>query len=290
MNAGAGLGLLTLAIIVLSIGVHPFTRKVTNTYWFWLAYGIAMITLVIVYRWGLDIRDFINAVKDGTTSENFGIKWSKAFLLDMCPMCAVALHAVVIVDPTRKSAKLVAPMAIFGGVITIFGWIIFGGDNPEWTYEYIFIVKGPNRAFFLIHFINLVSGVLVLLNTPKFNFKTFSLEFIVNAGFFMYVAIIILISNGEVKQNVTGILIYDWSHNGEYHTFAEVLNCPPVLGMLFGYSACIAAVTLFSGTQVLLQKAKPYQISNEHNKDWYKGLKGWYKIEPYTKNKYLTNV
>ena len=290
MSAGIGLGLFTSSIALLSIGVHPFTRRVTNTYWFWLAYGIFVFTMIVVYRWGPDIRDLVNAINDGTDGQNKGILWSKAFLLDMCPATAVAIHIAVIVDPTRKGAKAIAPMAIFGGIITIFGQIMAGTD-PEaaWTYEYMFEGIAPNRAYFLIHFFNLITGVLVLLNTTKFSVKTYCVEYFVCAFYFMYVAIVIYASHGKVQCNVTGLLIYDWSV-GEYYAVAQLLGCSPVVAMIVGYMGCIFAVNMIILVQVLVQWAKPYRMPNIHNKNWYKGLNGWYHLFPYSKNKYLRVV
>ena len=219
MSAGISLGLFTILIVLLSIGVHPFTRKVTNTYWFWLAYGIFVLTMIIVYRWGPDIRDLINYLKAGTPSpiigDNLGLMWSKALMLDMCPMTAVTIHFALIVDPSRKGAKAIAPMAIFGGIITIFGQIMAGADpTAEWSYQYLFPGIAANRAYFLIHFFNIVSGVLVLLNTTKFSVKTYSGEYIINAGFFLYVAICIYASHGVITDHVTGLLIKDWTESG----------------------------------------------------------------------------
>ena len=285
MAAGLGLGLITVLCMVLAVGTHPFVRKVTNTYWFWLVYGIIMLTLIIVFRWGLDIRDLINYLCYHTPSPigvDLGTMWSKALLLDMCPMTAIVIHAAIIVDPTRRGAKLFAPMATFGGMVTIFGQIILNGDPASaWTFQYIFVGVDANRAYFLIHFLNIITGLLVLLNVTKFNAKTYSLEYIVDALYFVYIGLAVYISDGVIYQNTTGVLIYDWSPAGEYHSVAKVLNCSPALTMLFGYTACIIAINIFVGLQVLFQKAKAYQIPNVHNKEWYKGLNGWYKLEPY---------
>ena len=294
MNAaGITLAIFTFAIMILAIGVHPFTRKVTNTYWFWLAYGIFVSTMVIVYRWGPDIYDLVNFLKNGVPSpivgNNEGMMLSKALLLDMCPATAVAINLLVIVDPSRKTAKAVAPMAIFGGLITIFGQITTDAA-AEWSYEYLFVGIGANRSYFLIHFFNIITGLLVLLNTTRFTIKTYSGEYLINAFYFLYVGMAIVFSNGVITDHVTGLLIADWKSGGEYNMVAQALNCSPVVAMIVGYTACILAVNAIIGVQVLVQKAKPYKIPNKHNRDWYKKLNGWYHLEPYSKNYYLRNV
>jgi hypothetical protein len=48
---------------------------------------------------------------------------SRGLLLDICPFCAFVISIAVIIDPTRKIAKIIAPFALFGGLITILGGI-----------------------------------------------------------------------------------------------------------------------------------------------------------------------
>jgi hypothetical protein len=43
----------------------------------------------------------------------------------------LAICVAVVIDPTRKLAKIIAPFALFGGLITILGGI--GQDSPELT-------------------------------------------------------------------------------------------------------------------------------------------------------------
>ena len=294
MSANITLGIFTIAIMILTIGVHPFTRKATNTYWFWLAYGIFTLTLIIVYRWGLDIRDLANYLNKGTLSPigaDEGLMWSKALLLDMCPATAVAISIAIVVDPTRKGARAIAPMAIFGGMITVFGQIMLGNDGAEWSYEYLFVGFGANRAYFLIHFFNIITGILVLLNTPRFTLNTYCGEYLLNAFYFLYVAIVVYAFDGVIYCNVTGILIYDWTSIGEYSVVADTLNCSPEVAMVVGYAACILAVNAIIGLNVAFQRCfEPYKVKNKHSKKWYKGLNGWYELKPYSKNKHLKNV
>jgi hypothetical protein len=60
-----------------------------------------------------------------------GIVVSRGLLLDLCPFCAIALPTLMIIDPSRKTLRIIAPFAIFGGLITLFGGISTGEDNPE---------------------------------------------------------------------------------------------------------------------------------------------------------------
>jgi uncharacterized membrane protein YadS len=42
-------------------------------------------------------------------------------LLDICPACAFLITVFVIVDPSRKLAQAIAPITIFGALLTLFG-------------------------------------------------------------------------------------------------------------------------------------------------------------------------
>jgi hypothetical protein len=56
---------------------------------------------------------------------------SKGMLLDLCPFVAIAMPVLMIVDPSRKLLTIIAPYAIFGGMITLFGELIFTDEDPS---------------------------------------------------------------------------------------------------------------------------------------------------------------
>jgi hypothetical protein len=39
--------------------------------------------------------------------------------MNMCPFCALIICIAVIADPSRRFAKIIAPFALLGGVLTI---------------------------------------------------------------------------------------------------------------------------------------------------------------------------
>jgi hypothetical protein len=72
------------------------------------------------------------------------------------------------IDPTRKFAKIIAPFALFGGLITILGGI--GDefqDSDVSVWRYIFVGDSLNPMYFMMHYINVLVGALVLVSVPK---------------------------------------------------------------------------------------------------------------------------
>jgi hypothetical protein len=78
----------------------------------------------MIGRFGEGFKDFLQ----GNNMESIVV--SRGLLLDLCPFCAISLPTLMIIDPTRKSLRVVAPFAIFGGLITLFGGISTGECDP----------------------------------------------------------------------------------------------------------------------------------------------------------------
>jgi hypothetical protein len=78
----------------------------------------------------------------------------------------------IVVDPTRKTSQVIAPFAIFGGLITICALDV-GGESPEMTAQYIFVGITPNNLYFMMHFIMVIVGTLVLVSTPRLKTHSF---------------------------------------------------------------------------------------------------------------------
>jgi hypothetical protein len=90
--------------------------------------------------------------------------------LDLCPFCGFTICLSVVLDPTRKIAKIIAPFAIFGGLITLIGGL--GDDYSAYganvsPAHYIFFGDAQNPLYFLLHYINVAIGFLVLVSVPK---------------------------------------------------------------------------------------------------------------------------
>ncbi|MCQ3914791.1 MAG: DUF5378 domain-containing protein [Mycoplasmoidaceae bacterium] len=91
---------------------------------------------------------------------------SRAFLLDVCPFSAFFLCVLLIVDPSRKIARSFAPIALIGGVITIFSLTFDDMIGARLTAQFIFFGDSPNTCYFIMHFIQIVLSIGIMVNTP----------------------------------------------------------------------------------------------------------------------------
>jgi len=86
----------------------------------------------------------------------------------MCPATIFLVCIFLIIDPSRKIAGVIAPFCLFGGLITILGGVATGDNgNAKLTAEYIFLGVDPNKMYFMMHFMLIMVGTAVMLNTPS---------------------------------------------------------------------------------------------------------------------------
>ena len=272
-TAGILLTTLTYILILIAILTFPLVKKITNSYLFWFFYSATMLALVLVFRFYLDFKDASNAFKIGI-SQSDGLILSKSFLLDFCPATCLLISFLPIVDPTRKSAQVIAPIAVFGGLITLTFEILMD-SNAAFTFEYIFQGVGSNRAYFLIHFINAMTGTLVLLNTPKTNFKTFIWTNVFAICYYLYVFIIVKIFDGIIIDHTSGLLPDDWN-GGEYWRVAELLKVSYPWCMIISLTLAYFVIVGILFSPKLLQKNKHWIVPNVKS---YTPLWGYYNIE-----------
>ncbi|MDR3257884.1 MAG: DUF5378 domain-containing protein [Mycoplasmataceae bacterium] len=264
----AVLDIITVLSVVLIIAVGPYIKKVTNNWFFWIILGGVLMSYLIVcrfypYGWSPDY--------DG------GIPESRKYLLDICPFCALAICVAVVIDPTRKLAKIIAPFALFGGLITILGGI--GQDSPELTWQYIFIGNDVNPMYFMMHWINVVMGILVLVSVPKMRWADWIYCNLFAGCYYSYVAIMMTAFN--LQQNVSGLCIFDWSY-GEYSGVSEFFGVGPGAAAAIGFSlsyVCISLIIFLQNRVQLLKRYRWYDMFDEL--DWFKG---WYQLRPTTIN------
>lgn len=251
--AGIFLTSITIILVLCIVLLHPFVKKVTGRYIFWLIYSLCNTALVFTFRFIPDILNYADAVKSGLSSGD-GIWISKAFLLDFCPFTAVMISVLPIFDYKRKVSQIIAPFAFFGGLITILFEILLD-PNASMTFEYIFKGIFPNRAYFLIHFINTITGILLLMNSKKANWKTFMFCNIFAICYYLYIFIVVKISNGLVTDHTSGLLPDDWK-GGEYWRVSDILHLDYPWCMIVALSISYGFITLFLFTPRLLQKCQ----------------------------------
>ena len=227
MPIGLILGLFTFASLLSVFAFNHKTKRLFNSYWFYSISSVIALIYFLSFRWVDDLKALINV--QGQSD----ILWSKVLLLDMCPFLAVFLPIVLLVDKKRTFAPCLAYFAIVGAGITIFGeiaWIKLEDTNLSW-WQYTFF----NKLYFIMHFYIFIMAFIVILNSPTFNWNRVLAAHGYAIGYFSYISIMAF--SLDVKQNVTGIVPFDWSSLGQYRVIGQFLNLPwpwaPIIGFTF---------------------------------------------------------
>lgn len=228
---GLCLVLITVFLSGLIVFVNPYISKITKKYFFWMPIGILLLIYFITFRFWNDFKNFLE-FKDG-------IYASKGLLLDMCPFNVLLLSILMICDPKRKILPIVAPFALFGGIITLFGGIMLNSDEITtqacWNLHWIFIGNEPNSMYFIIHFILFFfpSWILVLDKNIKPKYQIgFGLVF----WFTYMIYVIICVHIFHVDSNATGLVPGDWDpYYGEYGGFSIISKLVYPYSMVVGF-------------------------------------------------------
>jgi len=278
MSAGAGLVLIAVIITLILVGVSPLIRKVTNCYFFWAGLGLIFAIYLIIFRLGTDWKYF-----NSNHYYDREISISKALLLDLCPFTALMMPVCLVVDPTRKLAAILAPYAIFGGAITLFGEIT---TDPEasWSAQYIFSGIQPNPCYYSMHVINFLLGAFVLVNTPKLGLKGGINCVIFILFYFLYVSLCVSIFG--VSKNVTGVTGYDWVW-GEYNIVGEIFK--NMFGMtnensimFLGYFLATFVIVGIIAGFTLLMNTKYFKIKDKINYNFIKNYNLKFLLKTYS--------
>jgi len=148
---------------------------------------------------------------------------SRGLLLDLCPFCGFFMPILLMVDPTRKAAKVLAPTSFLAGLTTILS--LAGDRDAVLTAQYIFIGVSPNPCYFIMHFLQIVLAVGVILNTGKYTWKGYLWGIGCTLSIYAYVGFARLATGAS--WFVSGLSYNDWSSTGEYHAVAEILHWNP---------------------------------------------------------------
>ena len=239
-SLGLGLVLFTIAMMVLICILHwfikPSIKKQRILYASLVLFSIAWIIYFIVLRWSFNIQNLID--EGGIPGSKDQLNWfeinsyrysymiSKVLLLDLCPFMALVFPITIIISgPSLKIARTIAPAAMFGGFITVFFGCAFDSLDETSLAEYIFIGAGNNKLYFLMHFIILILGLIVYLNSPRFTWKSTLAFHLFMIGYLLYV--FILMKTLNLTNNVTGEAYGDWFPIGggqpEYGAVVEFL-------------------------------------------------------------------
>lgn len=274
MTAGVSLTLFTWFVGVFVFAIHPLMRKITNSYLFWILYSCLCLGLFIGFRYAHDVNWLISTWKTSYQDVE-SIQISKVFLLDICPASFVALHIVLLANPSRRIAQYIAPTCIFGGILTITGQITFD-PNAAWSVKYLFYGFAPNQGYFLLHFLNVVSGVLVLCNTPKPQKTTYLYTTASLLIYFWYICLIIVCFGNKITDHVTGLLKDDWVNGGEYSVVSDILKINWIGCLILMATFSYGVIELLFLPQFFIQKIKYWKIDNMKAK---KIIFGYYQLQ-----------
>jgi hypothetical protein len=130
--------------------------------------------------------------------------------------------------------------------------------------------------YFMMHYINVLVGSLVLVSVPKMRFADWIYCNLFAGAYYSYVAICMLTLH--VQYNVSGLNINDWSSGGEYDGVATIFNSSPAVACALGFILSYSGITLIIFGSNRLQLMKRYRWYNMWNKEkWYIG---WYQLKP----------
>lgn len=271
---GTGLVIFTSLFIVLICIIHwlwkPSSNKRKLVYWMLSIFCIWWMVYFITMRWAVDIDHLIDAgginqIQISQTQYTYSFMISKVLLLDLCPFMSLFFpFCIVISGKELKLARMLAPVTIFCGLITIY----FGCSQDDLgeasLAQYLFVGIGNNKLYYLMHFVILVLGVIVLLNGRRFTWKAWLgiQGFLI--AYLLYV--LIFVKTLHLTNNVTGLAYGDWypfpSSNSfaQYNTVAQVFNNMPFPNIMW---LSYFLVWLFL---MLLITAKHFLTFDYHNK------------------------
>ncbi|XQP55562.1 MAG: DUF5378 family protein [Mycoplasmoidaceae bacterium] len=230
--AGTTYFLLMIGLGTAMIFLNHKILKITNLYWFWMAIAIVCFLWVFANRFVPDWIDYWKNHKaiygDPTTMDN-SKTISRAFMLDACPCFFSMLMISLIADPSRRVARILAPIALIGGLISL-GTIITDNnidtENARWSAEYIFFGIGKERCYFIMHWCQFMVACGVLLNTPTSGWRVWLSSL---GSFFVYLGYVgIVMAITKCSWFCTGLALNDYSSpNGEYHIVADAFGLKP---------------------------------------------------------------
>ncbi len=224
----------------------------------------------IAARWAWNIKDCCQYI-NGTNSYLRDIYLSKSLLLDLCPMMAFILPLFIIFGGKKKTwARCIAPVAIIGSGVTIFGACIFEDIPPQIFLEYFFIGIKPNRMYFMMHFLSAFLAVWVIMCGSRYTFKDGIRTFMFYCVWIMYC--VVCMSLLKIEWNVTGLVANDWlSTMGEYHKVYLIWSLPFPFITIFWYTIallvnafiCICKNISLKKAQLKSFKNKPFVNNNK---------------------------
>lgn len=287
--------LITLSLLTVEIVCNRFIKKVTNTYWFWLAISVFLFVWYITFRFTFQWKELANHWSEGTETLIGSVRYAKGFLLELCPFFCLMTPVALIADPSRKAAQLFAPLSFLTAFIVVIAFF-WSNVKPELNIETFFIGAdaGLNwKLYEFIHMSNVFLSMGIMLNTPKYGWKGGLAIVGVLGIFLMYVGICMAVTGCHF--HVTGLSIDDWilhteidpetglGYKGDFYLITKLFGNNPTLAMCIFFPIC---GLLFAGFIFLMDKLKTtkwFKYGNAKSKCWWQH----YNYEKFVKHKFI---
>lgn len=281
---GILLTLISLALCVVVVIAHRWTKKIAKYYWFWLAISVFFLTYIIAISWHRYWGLFASGEAYKMPELEFKTAVSYAFCTNICFFVSFAIPVALICDPTRKVAQAFSPLAIFASIIVLFVTFPMGQNSPKLTWEFIFIGHLGNQpwdpdCYYFEHIFNMLLGIGVLLNTPKFGWKGIIRQFIAFGVMYAWIGIVMGFTGSD--HYVSGLSQWDFV-DGHFGMLTKALGLNGAQGQIVFF--CVFPVILF--LLCMLNDAVKrgwYKYGNYSTHNWIK----WYNYNQYTVNKLI---
>ncbi len=274
--AGLCLVLLALGLGGIEVIANKWIKKITNTYWLWLLIGVIYLIYCISVCWWRHWSNIsVAQIPWGTPLSNADSSTvSLAFMLNICPFANFALCVTLVSDPSRKAARVVAPIALVSSIFVLFVNIL-PDSKATFSWQYIFFgTEEHPDTHYSGHVINMLISLGVLLNTPKLGWKGTVGAFSYTAGFYAYTATVAYSTGAQCY--VSGVNPKDFIE-GTYKIFDKLFPGHPEASMCFFFSGVIVGL-LLACILIDICKRKHFAYGDKYSGCWWK----WYDYEKTT--------
>lgn len=267
--------IISLSAIGVELVIHRYVKKVTSTYWFWLAIALVYLAYILSITCYNYWNQYAHIKLDDLTDPEQSKFISRAFMLNLCPLFCFVLPATLIADPTRKAARAVSPLALVGSFFVLFISIPMEQDISL-TWRYFFIGSDHyTDLYYAGHLINFLIALGVVLNTPKGGWKGCVSTF--GALLLIDTYILIVMAATGATYYVSGLHPHDFSEFGNYKLFWNAGVHNTGLSM-FIFQFFILAITF--ATIILLDVCKRgwFKYGDKYSGCWW----SWYDSQKIT--------
>nr|WP_272456794.1 DUF5378 family protein [Mycoplasma bradburyae] len=239
---------------LLIIFTSRFFKRFENNRWFWFIIGGFMFFYMLIARQVQFIIPSWNASDDGSTIA-VSIRHSRLLLLDICPFFSIFAGLCLMFIKNKKIVRSLAPIALFGGLITLYGELFRLANRYSGldVYRFIFIGFDNDQIYFMLHVMTTSVALMLLCWTTEWSPRD-----VLNQYLFMaiYVSYIIACTqlDRKVLANSNGIIPTDWYPGGEYQSVANILKVPFPQVIPVGVMIALVSINIIWGIRYGIQE------------------------------------